>query len=169
MSKRNASKMSTSERACVFEILAANYTQALATAQRDADGEEQFGAFGTVDKTTCLAESAIFDPDLLPPAKKSKFVEAFGAECGKFELDTSDMTADKCTEYPVAGKPGVKGVQFREYKGAQTVKTFIQQDSYELDDPAGDDMVIIRIKTGKGGRQQFRVPKRVAKDMVGCD
>lgn len=169
MSKRTASKMSASERACVFEILASNYTKALATAQRDADDEEQFGTFGTIDKTACLAESAVIDPELLPPAKKSKFVKAFGSKCGKFELDTTDMTADKHTEYPVAGKPGVQGVQFREYKGVETVKTFIEQGSYELEDPNGDEMVVIRIKTGKGGRQQFRVPKRVAKDMVGCD
>ena len=169
MSKRTASKMSASERACVFEILASNYTKALATAQRDADDEEQFGTFGTIDKTACLAESAVIDPELLPPAKKSKFVDAFGSKCGKFELDTTDMTADKCTEYPNAGKPGVKGVQFREYTGATPIKTFVEHESYELEDADGDAIVVIRIKTGKGGRLAFRVPKHVAGDMVGCD
>ena len=171
MTKRNASDMSALQRECVFEIMAANFSKAVAEARREADDDEQYGSFGTVDKMDCLAQSALIDPSLLPPTKKTKFADLFGSGCVGFCVNTENMVADSCTEYPVRGAPGIKGIQFDEVHPvtSKRTKTFVEQGSYQLDDPNGDQMVVIRIKTGKGGRQQFRVPKRVAKDMVGCD
>ena len=171
MAKRNASQMTISERACVFEIMAANYSKAHAEATAAAADEERFGSFGTIDTCDLELQAALIDPDLLPPAKKTKFIDTFGADCGKFEIDTTNMCIAHDKEYPLPGKP-ISGIKFTEIDPKNSynrTKTFIEQGSYELDDPDGDEMVVIRIKTGKGGRQQFRVPKKVAKDMVGCD
>ena len=173
MAKRNASLMSAHERACVFEIIASKFNEVLSTAMRQT--EEDGASFDSFQKLECLEQAALIDPELLPKSKKAKFVGAFGAECGKFEIDTTHMLADTATEYPVRGAPGVKGVAIVEVNPAtnRRTKTFIDAKSFaSADDGANEDddeMVVIRIKTGKGGRQQFRVPKKVAKDMVGCD
>ena len=111
----------------MFEIFFSNYGEALAKARREADDEQEFGYFGDIDKASCLEDSAVIDPELLPPAKKSKFAQVFGANCRKFEVDVSNMYADKSTTFPVAGAPGIKGIEFREHSPdlITVTKTFV--------------------------------------------
>jgi hypothetical protein len=156
--------MAPAERELAFQIVAANFSKGYAAACRERDESDDWN----LDSAAVADEAAIIDPSLLPPVKKARAIEVFGE--AKFSLDTGDLHMDIHRHYPVQGAPGIDGIKFTETHGSQSVSTFVEQGAYECPDDDGDDeMVVIRIKTGKGGRQQFRVPKKVAKDMVGCD
>ena len=162
--KRKACEMAPAERELAFQIVAANFSKGYATACRERDESDDW----SLDSAAVADEAAIIDPSLLPPAKKARAIEVFGE--AKFSLDTDDLHMAVDKHYPIRGGPGIDGIKFTETHGLRPVATFVEQGSYECPDNDDDDeMVVIRIKTGKGGRQQFRVPKKVAKDMVGCD
>lgn len=170
--KRSASAMTELERDCAFEILASNFSNTLATAKREAAEDEYFGR---VDECDCLDEAALIDPELLPPSKRDKFVSAFGADCPKFSIDTEHIVADKTTDYPRGGGPGVRGVAIfhTNPKTLKRARTFYDSKTFFTptrgNDEDDDEYVTIRIKTGKGGRGMYRVPKSVAGDLMGCD
>ena len=156
--------MTPVHRELAFEIVAANYSKSYADACRQRDESDGW----TLDSTAVADEAAVIDPSLLPPAKKARAIEAFGD--AKFSIDTRDLTIEVDRQWPINGQPGVDGIKITETHGMTNVSTFIEQGAYECPEDDGDDeMVTIRIKTGKGGRAHFRVPKKVARDMVGCD
>ena len=167
MAKRNASQMTPAERDLVFEIVASNFNKGMTEARRHADDSEYFG---NIEEDMVAEEASIIDPSLLPPAKKARVVAAFGES--KFTLDLANTYLTRDKQWPTPGQPGVNGISFVKTLGTgHTQKTFVAESKFDPpgEDDDGDELVVIRIKTGKGGRQQFRVPKKVAKDMVGCD
>jgi hypothetical protein len=171
VTKRDASAMSDSERDCVFEILASNFSNALAAAKREAAEDEYFGR---VDERDCLEEAALIDPALLPPAKKDKFASTFGGDCGKFALETQDLFCDDTTDYPRGGGPGVRGVAITQInpKTLKRKRTFCDSKTFfkpTHGDDEEEEYVVISIATGKGGKGMFRCLKKDVGDMVGHD
>ena len=165
--KRAIDQLTEPERELVFEIVASKYTKLYADACKERDNEDHAGP--DVDEADITREACKIVPSDLPAAHKQRAIDAFGTQALVLDNDNFYMSSDKV--YPVPGKPGVSGIKFVRTDTEALTKYFVSEERLTAAEDAEDDgeMVTIRIKTGKGGRAMFRVPKSVAKDMVGCD
>lgn len=133
-------------------------------ARKEADEDCDFNK----DLSDAVEDACTIDPELLPKSKKARVTDAFGDF--KFCINSSNlyMTTDK----KYCGDNIVHGVTVVETDYYPHKKTFVPKSemtsSGSSDDGSGDeDMVTIKIKTGKGGLATFRVPKSEAGDMIG--
>jgi len=165
--KRAIDQLTEPERELVFEIVASKYTKLYSDACKERDNEDHGGPEPDVDDITL--EACRINPSTLPAAHKQRAIDAFGKQ--SLVLDSDNFYMDTDRVYPVPGKPGISGIKFVRTDTDKPTKYFVSEERMTAAEDAEDDgeMVTIRIKTGKGGRAMFRVPKSVAKDMVGCD
>ena len=146
-----------------FLVAASNFVieYSARAASRDSDSDSP-------DDTSDASEAALrIDPSrIYNSAKRNEVIDAFGTHPFAIHSDLCYVT-----------KSG-NSVTVYEYDRLGTTvfrKTIPQSELLRMssgddgDQDADEEFVTIRIKTGKGGRACFRVRKRDAKDMVGCD
>ena len=164
--KRGIDSLTESERDLAFEIVASKWTRLYSDACRERD-EDEFSR--EIDNVDLQQEASIIDPSQLPDHQKQRAIDTFGNN--KLIIDSDNFYISTDTQYPVLGKPGVKGVKFVRTDTEKLTRYFVPESKLEAPKKPGEDdeYVTIRIKTGKGGRAHFRVKKSDAKDMGGCD
>ena len=157
-------KLNANQRNLAFNIIASNYDAEYSKARKEADDDLDFDR----DMSDAIDSACSVDTDLLPKSKRARVVEEFGQE--KFSIDNSNLYMTIGKEY--VGNTPLPGVFVVETDLSPPKKTFVAKKDmtlFESGDSSGDEMVTIKIKTGKGGRATYRVPKSEAGDMVGCD
>ena len=163
--KRGIDDLTECERELAFEIVANKWSKLYSDACKERD-EEDYGR--EPDGIGILQEASIIDPSSLPASQKQRAIDTFGNN--KLILDSDNFYISTTTEYPIPGKPGIKGVKFVRTDTDHFTKYFVSEDKFTASaEEEDDEYVTIRIKTGKGGRGHYRVLKSVAKDMMGCD
>ena len=118
----------------------------------------------TVDKMDVFETAKTIDPNEVSECNRSEFYKFFG--------DNTHATFDfgetcACADFNYSPDGKIKSVSIFE-----NCKTAGEFDKFECPISSAnrqDDLVKIRIKTGKGGRATFWVKQSVAGDFVGCD
>ena len=156
-------KLNANQRELTLNLIASNYNLEYTKARKEADEDLDFYR----DFSGVIDDACTIDPELLPKAKKARVAEAFGDS--KFRINTDNLYMMLDTKY-LGNKP-VPGVSVVETDHYPPRKTFVAKEdmtsSGSSDSGSEDEMVTIKIKTGKGGLATFRVPKSEAGDMVG--
>jgi hypothetical protein len=145
-----------------YQIIASTYNTEYSKAKRQRDDECDFDR----DVSYVLDSACIIDADHFK-SKKLRIHETFGEK--KITVDNSSLYMTHERKY--VGKNAIDGVVVVETDFRPHKKTFISKcemmSPSPKDDCGNDEMVTIKIKTGKGGLASYLVPKSEAGDMLG--
>lgn len=118
------------------------------------------------DATPYAYEAALhIDPkSICDPKIRQEAIDAFGQD--PFVIDSDKVYIDNHDNGVRVWDLTKYGSSFQYVIPKSNLLKLNMEDGCNSDD---DEYVTIRIKTGKGGRGMYRVPKSVAGDMMGCD